>query len=250
MSALFLTLMVMAANPDPRVRPVPADPYQMPIMSSHAQCITEKQGTLPSDPNARGKAIDTAIAVCRATMDAALDRGEMSPRNRPLTRHQRRSTAVALDRTEEQVRASMMNLEALAARYAGLARPGVELSDRPTEGMAPGVVVLDPIAPYWSLYSRCVIAHMRAGGPISPDGHDRIVRRALDRCRDDRESLMARSDAALAAAPDYRDPARRRDAIRAAFDGFDAMMLDFPALRASGRLPGQRASTKDDNAEN
>jgi hypothetical protein len=247
MSALVFALLLLGQDADPLSHPVPADPYQMPIISAHVQCVTEGHLSLPADPGERRTRIDAAIASCRATMESALDRGAFSSGNRPLTRHQRRATGIVLDGTEAQIRASLMNVEPLTDRYAGLARPGVELSDRPADGAPGGVVVLDPIAPFWSQYSRCVIAHMNAGGPRDSS---RVVHRAIDQCRADRETLMAQSDTALAEAPDYQDPARRRDAIRSAFDGFDTMMLDLPRLRATGQLPGQHPSPRNRDAQN
>lgn len=91
------------------------------------------------------------------------------------------------------------------------------------------VEILDPIAGAVSRYSRCIRESMKARGAlpaIDPSTYRRDVEKSIEACATVRREAVAESDAALARAPDYRDPERRRAAIAHAFDGTDSQQRD------------------------
>jgi hypothetical protein len=248
MSLLLAALLLLGSDPDPLRHPVPVELYQMPIVQAHSRCVTKTAPVLSADPAERRSSVDAVISACRLAMEARLDRGELSPRGAPLSAGKRRATEIALDRIEAQMRAALMNVEPLTARQVDLARPGVELSERSASD-APGVVVLDPVAPFWQLYVACVTRRINAGEPIGWSHHAEVARRAIAACGDEKAKLMAQSDTALANAPDYRDSEKRRAAIQSSFDGFDAMMINFPRPGAPDRPQGQQPRARTNDAQ-
>jgi hypothetical protein len=224
---LLAALLLSGGDPDPLRHPVPVEPYQMPIVQAHSQCLTGKPPVLAADPAERRSNVDAVIAACRVQMEARLDRGELSPRGTPLSAGKRRATAIALDGIEAQMRAAMTDVETLTPRQIELARQGVELSERSASD-GPGVVVLDPVAPFWQLYADCVTGRIDGGGTLGSRRRAEAARRAIAACSGEKATLMTQSDTALANAPDYRDPDKRRAAIQSSFDGLDDMMINFP----------------------
>jgi hypothetical protein len=248
MSLLLAALLLSGRDPDPLRHPVPVEPYQMPIVQAHSQCVTKTPPVLSGDPAQRRSNVDAVIAACRVVMEARLDRGELSPGGAPLSAGKRRATEIVLGRIEAQMRASLMNVEPLTARQVELARPGVELSERSASD-GPGVVVLDPVAPFWQLYVDCVTRRINADDPIGSSQHAKAARRAVAACGGEKATLMAQSDTALANAPDYRDPEKRRAAIQSSFDGFDAMMINFPRTGPPDRPQGKQPRARTNDAQ-
>ena len=84
------------------------------------------------------------------------------------------------------------------------------------------VEILDPIAPAVARYGRCIRAEMESRGAlpaIRPATYRRDVEASIAACAAVKERALAEADLALSRAPDYRDAARRQQAIRHAFDG-------------------------------
>lgn len=78
-------------------------------------------------------------------------------------------------------------------------------------------------------FTDCINREMRARGAI-PEIRQATYRRDVDAsiaaCRPVKDSAMAEAETALARAADYRDPQRRQQAIRHAFDGTERQQRD------------------------
>lgn len=91
------------------------------------------------------------------------------------------------------------------------------------------VEIVDPIAPMVRRFTQCIYREMRARGAM-PEIRAATYRRDVDAsiaaCAAVKASAMAEAEAALSQAPDYRDPQRRQQAIRHAFDGTERQQRD------------------------
>jgi hypothetical protein len=104
--------------------------------------------------------------------------------------------------------------------------------------LPPGAVeIVDPIAPAVARYDGCItnaFDKKYPGGLIDPDAHRREMVKAIRRCSDVRRAAVAEAERSLAAAPDYRDAAKRDLAIRHAFEGTEEMRREYAAHVAAG----------------
>jgi hypothetical protein len=98
------------------------------------------------------------------------------------------------------------------------------------------VEIVDPIAPAVHRYEDCLIQQLKAKGAlpnINPAAYRPAVEAAISYCAPVRSQALLDADAALSKAPDYKDPERRNQAIKHAFDGTDFQRRFFVEILTS-----------------
>ena len=208
----FLFLVAVPNAPlDPRDRPIRVDVEHLPVVHAHNRCLFEKiETTRPVDSELMAR----ALGYCRTAIRARMDSGEFRGISRRASSTSRRKVEGVLDGTDAQFSFAMTRM------------PNAEEVDARARELGIGVTVYDPIAPQYDRYSGCVSQAQKVGR-IGLKLKDRVKgwKRAIASCRTLKTQLVAEADPILARQPDFRDPAKRRAAISAMFDGHDQMVL-------------------------
>lgn len=216
---LLLILLQVQVPSDKSVDGISVTSAEFPVWVDFTRCITNGMKVTPNAVAERSPEYDAISKTCRATVlqniSASHYRGISS---KPKKRSHQKALAL-LDSTDQHMRTVYLRI------------PDANRVNARVEEMGLGVTVYDPIAHLYEEYSGC-ISRKYDKAPFRHFPNERVAgwQAAIKSCKALKASLKLDAEPIMANLPDFQDPAKRKAAIDATFDGHDEMLVKAAAI--------------------